>query len=108
VSATLDFMGRLMSPTYWILFAVLLLAAGMVLWAHLTAGPGPEWRHETAREPGRHTQRNRDQDTRRLRPPAPDWIPHAARPGGEAQLLPPRDQLPWADEELRARPLDEK
>lgn len=92
-----------MSITYWVLLAVLLLAGGLCIWAYLTAGPGPEWRHETARQPGQHAQRNRDQLTQRLRPAAPEWIPYEARPGGEAQLLPSRDQLPWADEELRER-----
>ena len=95
-----------MSITYWVLLALLLLAAGLVIWADRTAEPGPDWRHETVRAPRRHSQRNRDQATQRLRPASPDWqwLPPRERPGGEAQRLPGRDDLPWRPEELRSRP----
>jgi hypothetical protein len=87
------------SVTAWILVGVVVLAAGMCVWAWLTGGHGPNWRMETVRQrPPTHSQANRDEVTRRLK--APDggwrWLPHPERPGGQAPSefqLP--EELPW-------------
>lgn len=84
-----------MTPTAWALVALLPLAIGLCVWAVRTGSPGPEWRQETVRAV--HSRRNREQHTQRLRPPAPprEWLPYPERPGGEAQRLPPPEDLPW-------------
>jgi hypothetical protein len=87
-----------MTATAWALVVLALLAVGMCLWAWLTGGPGPDQRHEDVRQrPAAHSRRNREERTQRLRPPAPNWrwLPHPERPGGEAQPLPPPEDLPW-------------
>lgn len=86
-----------MTGTSWTLAALLLGAAGLCVWAYLTGGAGPDWRHEITRTPGDHTQRRRDQETQRLAQPAADWVPPWERPGGMAQRLPSHEEV------LRAR-----
>jgi hypothetical protein len=82
--------------TSWVLVALVVLALAMCVWAYFTGGQGPEWRQEMVRQrPPAHSRRNRGQTTQRLRPPAPDWLPPMERPGGEAQPLPPPEDLPW-------------
>lgn len=84
-----------MTPTAWVLLAVLVMAGGLCVWAWLTGGQGPEWRQETVRHPGYHSRRNREDATQRLTPPVPepDWIPPWERPGGEAQRLPDHQEV---------------
>lgn len=86
-----------MTGTAWGLAVLLVGAAGLCIWAYLTGWDGPDWRQETARQPGEHTRRRRDQETQRLTPEAPDWIPPWERPGGQAQRLPSHEEV------LRAR-----
>lgn len=87
-----------MTPTAWVLAALLPLALGMIVWAHLTGGPGPDWRQEEHRAPFAHGRKNRGQATQRLAPPVPaDWLPPMERPGGMAQRLPDHEHV------LRAR-----
>ena len=83
-----------MSLTYQILAGLLLMAGGLCVWALITGSPGPDWRQETARAPGEHTRKRRDQDTQRLLPPeAADWVPPWERPGGVAHRLPPHEDV---------------
>jgi hypothetical protein len=83
------------TPTAWVLLGLAPLAIGLVVWGRLTGGPGPDHRHETVRQrPAQHSQKNRDEVTRRLYPPSAGWLPPRDRPGGEA---------PWPDEEPRER-----
>jgi hypothetical protein len=82
--------------TAYALLALVPLAAGLCIWGLLTGGPGPEWRQEAVRQrPAQHSRRNMEQDTRRLTPPSAGWLPYPDRPGGEAQPLPPPEDLPW-------------
>ena len=96
-----DWLQVAMTPTAWALLAMLPLAAGLVIWGALTGGPGPDQRHEVIR----HARRGRRRSDPGVEPEHPDWIPPWERPGGAStQPLPPRDQLPWRDEELRPVP----
>lgn len=99
----LEWLQAAMTPTAWALAAMVPLAVGLVLWGALTGGPGPDQRHEVIRHVS--TRRGRRKSDPDVEPEAPDWVPPWERPGGASiQPLPPRDQLPWRDEELRPVP----
>lgn len=70
-----------------IFLGLLGMAALLVIWALLTGGP--------VRDPGQHSQRNRDERTQPIWPS--DWdgpAPRAPRPS-TSQPLPAKEDMPW-------------